>query len=138
MGHTPVTDRKLVLFDGECNVCNGSVLFIIDRDPEERFVFAQLKSELAQRTLRERGLSDPTLDSIVLIDGERVYTHSSAALQIARHLSGPWPFAAVLFAVPKRLRDLAYRAFAARRYRWFGKAEQCRVPTAELRRRFVA
>src|SRR5688500_18345168 len=103
--------KTLVLFDGECNVCNASVLFIIDHDPNERFVFAPLASELGQESMKSRGLVDPTLDSIVVIDGPRVHTHSTAVLYVARHLSGPWPALAALLAVPKRFRDAAYRAF---------------------------
>lgn len=130
--------KTLVLFDGECNVCNASVLFIIDHDPKERFVFAPLSSELGQQSLKARGLVDPTLDSIVVIDGPRAHTHSSAVLHVARHLSGPWPAFVALLAVPKRVRDRAYRAFAKRRIAWFGKADQCRVPTPALKQRFLA
>ncbi len=130
--------KTLVLFDGECNVCNASVLFIIDRDPKERFVFAPLASELGQHSMKTRGLVDPSLDSIVVIDGDRVHTHSNALLQVARHLSGPWPAFVALLAVPKRLRDRAYRAFAKRRIAWFGRPTQCRVPTPALRTRFLA
>lgn len=131
--------QQLVLFDGTCNFCNGTVLFIIDRDPKERFVFAPLSSEVGQRTLAERGLVDPSLDSIVLVDQERVYTHSTAALRIALRLGLLWSIIAGLgLLVPKFVRDALYRAFAKRRYAWFGKTEQCRVPTPELRRRFLA
>ncbi len=130
--------KTLVLFDGECNVCNTTVLFIIDHDPNERFVFAQLASELGQHSLASRGLVDPSLDSIVVIDGPRVHTHSNAILFVARHLSGAWPALAALLAIPKPLRDLAYRAFAKRRIAWFGQRDQCRVPTPALRQRFLA
>lgn len=139
MATSAVPEGKiLVLFDGVCNVCNASVLFIIDRDPEERFVFAPLSSDLAKASLRDRGWDDPSLDSIVVIDGEQVHTHSSAALYIARHMSGLWPMLSALLAMPRPLRDVAYRAFAKRRYALFGKSEQCRIPTPELRRRFLA
>ncbi len=130
--------KTLVLFDGECNVCNASVLFIIDHDPNGRFVFAPLASELGQQSMKARGLVDPGLDSIVVIDGPSVHTHSSAVLFVARHLSGPWPALGALLLVPKGLRDAAYRAFAKRRITWFGKAAQCRVPTPALRERFLA
>ena len=136
--NTVPAGKTLVLFDGECNVCNATVMFIIDRDPAERFAFAPLASELGQSTLKARGLVDPTLDSIVVVDGERVYTHSAAPLFITRHLGAAWPVLAGLLAIPKPLRDAAYRAFAKRRIAWFGKQDQCRVPTPELRRRFLA
>jgi predicted DCC family thiol-disulfide oxidoreductase YuxK len=131
--------RSLVLFDGVCNVCNHAVLFVIDRDPNERFVFAPLSSALGERTLREHGITPGSLDSIVLVEGGRAYTHSDAALRIAAGLARPWSWLSALGRlVPRALRDLAYRAFAARRYRWFGRQESCRVPTPELRRRFLA
>jgi predicted DCC family thiol-disulfide oxidoreductase YuxK len=128
--------RLLLLFDGVCNFCNDSVLWVIDRDPTERFQFASLQSELGQRLVRERGL--PTeVSTIVLIEGERHYVRSAAALRVARHLRLPWPLLYALIAVPRALRDAAYDFFAARRYVWFGKSESCRVPTPALRRRFV-
>lgn len=128
----------LLLFDGECTFCNGAVLFIIDRDPNERFVFAPLSSQLGQRTLREHGLTDPSIDSLVLIENGRAYTHSDASLRVARHLSGGWPLFASLLIVPRPLRNALYRAFAKRRYALFGREEVCRVPTPALRKRFVA
>lgn len=138
MGHPRDIGQKLILFDGTCNVCNSTVLFIIDHDPGERFVFAPLDSDLGRAELALAGLDANALDSVVLIDGERAFTHSSAGLEIARHLSGPWPALRVLTLVPRPLRDAAYRAFAQRRYRWFGRGEQCRVPSPALLRRFVA
>jgi predicted DCC family thiol-disulfide oxidoreductase YuxK len=142
-GHEPMNDvpanKRLVLFDGTCNFCNASVLFIIDRDPGEQFVFAPLESELGQRLLAERGPLPPGTDSLVLVEGDHLLTHSSAALGIARRLSAPWSWLGYLATmVPRFIRDAAYRAFAKRRYRWFGKQDSCRVPTPELRRRFLA
>jgi predicted DCC family thiol-disulfide oxidoreductase YuxK len=130
--------KSLVLFDGVCNVCNAAVLFVVDRDPMERFVFAPLSSPLGESTLRAQGLEPGTLDSIVLVEGGRAFTHSDAALRIARQLTFPWSLLGLFAIVPRALRDWLYRAFAARRYGWFGKSDSCRVPTPALRRRFVA
>ena len=131
--------KRLVLFDGECNVCNGAVLFIIDRDLREEFLFAPLASDVGRRALAAHGLVDPTLDSLVLVEEGRAVTHSTAALRIMRRLSGLWPWLApLLLLVPRCARDAVYRAFARRRYGWFGKTDHCRVPTPELRRRFLA
>ena len=136
-----IEDKTLMLFDGVCNFCNGAVLFFIDRDPHERLVFASLQSELGQATLRAHGLpADPTLGSkatMVVIEGGRVYQRSTAALRVARLLRWPWPLLYAAVLVPRFLRDWAYDTFAARRY-WFGRSDQCRIPTPELRRRFVA
>lgn len=135
----PPAAPHLVLFDGHCNFCNGAVLFIIDRDPRERFVFAPLQSEIGQAKLRDAGLDDPSFDSMVLVEGERVYVRSTAALRIALRLRGLWPLLGALgLLFPRFFRDAVYGAFAKRRYALFGKTDQCRVPTPELKRRFLA
>jgi predicted DCC family thiol-disulfide oxidoreductase YuxK len=141
--------KSLLLFDGACNFCNGAVLFVIDRDPREHFVFAPLQSELGRQTLRAHGLDamlaprghagEPGLEddaTLVLIEEGRVYVRSAAALRVALRLRWPWPLLSIGWLVPRFLRDWAYAAFAARRY-WFGQSDSCRVPTPELRRRFV-
>jgi predicted DCC family thiol-disulfide oxidoreductase YuxK len=131
--------KRIVLFDGLCNFCNATVLFIIDRDPKEHFAFAPLQSELGQELLRVRGFTDLTPETVVLVDGDRVFTRSTAGLRIALGMGSLWPVLGALgYLIPRPLRDLAYRAFAKRRYRWFGKSDTCRVPTPELRRRFLA
>jgi len=127
----------LLLFDGVCNLCNASVQFIIDRDPQARFRFAALQSDVGRALAAECGIDADALDSIVLVEDGRCYTHSSAALHVARRLSGGWPLLAALTVVPRPLRDLVYGFIAARRYRWFGKEETCRIPTPELRARFL-
>ncbi len=128
--------KSLLLFDGVCNVCNATVLFIVDRDPHEHFQFASLQSELGQRTLREHGLPFE-LNTVVLIEGGKAYVRSDAPLRVVRKLRWPWPLLAVFTLLPRVLRDAAYRYFAGHRYSWFGKSEQCRIPTPELRRRML-
>lgn len=130
--------KRLVLFDGVCNVCNTLILFIIDRDPREQFVFAPLSSELGRSMLRKHGLATPELDSVVLVEGDRAYSHSTAILRILGRLQAPWKLLWAAFVLPGFVRDWAYRYFARHRYAWFGKTDQCRVPTPELRRRFLA
>jgi len=131
--------HPIVLFDGVCNVCDQAVLFIVDRDRRQRFRFASIQSPTGARLLAAHGLSGlaQVVSTMVLIEGERVYTHSAAALRIARQLDGAWPLLSLFWLVPGPLRDLAYRYFAAHRYRWFGQLEACRVPTPELRSRFL-
>ncbi|HEY6880767.1 MAG TPA: DCC1-like thiol-disulfide oxidoreductase family protein [Polyangiales bacterium] len=133
----PTEQKSLLLFDGVCNVCNAAVLFVVDRDPQERFQFASLQSELGQRLLREHGL-DPAIQSVVLIEDGRACLYSSAALHVAKRLRWPWPLLYALVLIPRAVRDVAYRYFASHRYAWFGKSEQCRIPTPELRRRMLA
>jgi predicted DCC family thiol-disulfide oxidoreductase YuxK len=131
-------DHPIVLFDGVCNLCNASVNFLIDRDPSSTLRFASLQSDAARDLLMQFGptpLGDP--DSMLLIEGGRTYERSTAALRIVRHLSGAWRILGVLLVIPRPLRDAVYRLVAANRYRWFGKSDVCRVPTPELRARFL-
>jgi predicted DCC family thiol-disulfide oxidoreductase YuxK len=123
----------VVLFDGVCNLCSGTVRFVIARDPQARFRFAPLGSVAAVRLLHEAGVSredslSPGADSIVLIEGGRVYVRSAAALRIARSLRFPWPMAYALILVPRALRDYAYDVVARRRLQWFGERDTCLVP----------
>ena len=131
---------RVVLFDGVCNVCNSTVNFIIDRDPKGRFRFASLQSPEGRALAEPHGIASgaemPT--TMALIEGNRAYTDSTAALRIARLLRAPWPLFYVAIIVPRALRDVAYRFFAARRYKWFGRSESCRVPTPEIRGRFLS
>ena len=129
--------HPILLFDGVCNLCNGSVQFIIRRDPEARFRFASLQSEVGQRYLDELRIDRQAIDSLILIEGGRWYKESDGALRIARHLPGPWKALAVFRWIPRPLRDWAYRLIARNRYRWFGKQESCWLPTPELRARFL-
>lgn len=129
--------KSLVLFDGVCNVCNAAVLFVLDRDPREQFLFASLQSDLGQQVLRDHHIS-PTTDSVILVEEGRAYSCSTAALRIAKNLRWPWPIFYYLFTpLPRALRDAAYQYFARHRYAWFGKSDQCRIPTPELRRRML-
>jgi predicted DCC family thiol-disulfide oxidoreductase YuxK len=114
---------SIVLFDGVCNLCSRSVAFIIRHDPRGRFHFASLQSEPGRAIVQEHGRNPEDLDSILLLESERLYDRSSAALRIARRLSWPWPLASVLVLAPRPLRDLVYRWIARNRYRWFGKMD---------------
>ena len=127
----------VVLFDGICNLCNGSVRFVIERDPHKHFQFAPLQSETATTLIGRT--ADPLAmpDSIVLVDDGRLYVRSTAALRIARRLRFPWPLLWVFMVVPRPLRDWVYDVIARHRYGWFGKRDTCMVPTKEIRDRFL-
>jgi len=132
-------DRAIVLFDGVCNFCNGSIRFIIARDRNSYFRFAPLQSELARQLLAEHKLQSNSMDSMVVIEGDRVWSRSTASLRIARRLRFPWPLLYYLFiAIPPILRDAIYDAFARRRYRWFGRTDSCPLPPASISARFLA
>ena len=131
-------DRTVVLFDGVCNLCNGFVTFLIDRDPGEKLVFAALQSEAGRRLLTSAGLPEDSLQSVVVIEAGKALTRSTAALRILRRLGGIWSLLALPgLAVPRPLRDYVYDWIARKRYGWFGRQELCRIPTPELRRRFL-
>lgn len=137
LGAASSEPELLILFDGVCNFCNDAVNFVIDRDPQGRFRFAALQSELGQRLVREHDLSSELLSS-VLVERGRAYTRSTGALRAAKYLRFPWSLLSVFLLVPRFVRDAAYDWFAARRYRFFGQSDSCRVPTPELRRRFLS
>jgi predicted DCC family thiol-disulfide oxidoreductase YuxK len=133
---TNTADSPLILFDGVCNLCNGAVQFVIKRDKSEKFRFAALQSALGQNYLHQLGVKQDT-STIILVKNNKVFDRSSAALEIARDLSGLWP---VLFAfkiIPRFLRDGVYNFIARRRYRWFGRKDECMIPTPELKARFL-
>jgi predicted DCC family thiol-disulfide oxidoreductase YuxK len=130
----------VILFDGHCNLCSGSVRFLIRRDPHARFRFASLQGEAARRLCMEAGAplhAATKPDSIVLIADGRALERSEAALAIAAYLGFPWRLFAFLRIVPRPIRDAAYRFVARNRDRWFGRTDACMVPTPELRARFI-
>jgi predicted DCC family thiol-disulfide oxidoreductase YuxK len=131
--------EAVVLFDGVCNLCNSSVNFIIDRDRHRYFHFAALQSDAGIELLRKHGRTPPPgdPDSIILVENGRVYERSTAALRIARKLRGAWKILYAGIIVPRPLRDVVYKWIARNRYRWFGKKDSCRMPTPELKDRFL-
>ncbi len=129
--------QRLVLFDGVCVFCSFWVRFLIRRDPEKRFRFAPLQSEMGRRILKKIGLPADELNTMVFLEGERPFLRSSAALRIARNMRGLWPALYVFIVVPPPLRDFLYGLVAKSRYRLFGKMEFCMVPTPDLKERFL-
>ncbi len=128
---------KIVLFDGVCNFCNRAVNFIIRHDRDGEFRFAPLQSTIGSELRVEYGIGDD-IDSIVLIEDRKAFTHSDAALRIARGLGGIWSVGYAFVIVPKVVRDWFYRLFAKYRYSLFGKRDVCMMPTPEVRGRFLA
>jgi predicted DCC family thiol-disulfide oxidoreductase YuxK len=127
----------LVLFDGVCNWCNAWVNFAIAHDPDGQFKFGTLQSEQAQRILRDLDLPATDYQTFLLLEGCCVYTKSTAALRVLRHLSWWWPLYYLCVLVPTPFRDVVYDFVARHRYRWRGRAATCRLPTPEERDRFV-
>ncbi|MEZ4323382.1 MAG: DCC1-like thiol-disulfide oxidoreductase family protein [Myxococcota bacterium] len=131
---------RLVLFDGDCAVCDRTVQFLLDRDPEGRLSYAPLQGPTGQAVLG-RHPELRALDTLVFVEqepsGERVTVHSHAVFSMLRALPGPWAHVGRLAWLPRPLTDLGYRTFAALRYRVFGKVDACRVPKPEEVARFL-
>jgi predicted DCC family thiol-disulfide oxidoreductase YuxK len=130
--------QPLYFFDGYCVLCSRFVAFCLKRDPEGRLKFASAQSGIGNRVLSDLGLPNDTLDwTILLLEGDRVYTRSTAALRAVRHLEGPARWLYPLILVPKILRDPIYDMIARNRIRWFGRRESCLVPSPQTRDRFI-
>ncbi len=134
----PDNETYILLFDGVCNLCNGTVQFVIKRDVRKRFRFAALQSASGQALLQELGLPAQHFDTIVLIHGDKYYVKSTAALRVLKELGGLWKLCYVLIIIPRPIRDFTYDMVAKTRYHLFGKRETCMVPTPEIKDRFLA
>lgn len=133
-----VCSHPVLLFDGVCNLCNGSVQFIIRRDPEARIRFAALQSNAARSLLASIGVQPESLpDSMVLVENGTMFTRSTAVLRVVKQLRFPWPLLYVLVIIPPPLRNWMYDIIARRRYRWFGRQDACMMPTPGLQARFL-
>lgn len=129
-------NTQLILFDGVCNFCNSSINFIIDHDPEKRFKFAPLQSDLGQSILKQFNKNTDDFDSVILLKNNQLFQKSDAAIEITKHLSGAWKYLAVFGVLPTFFLNFFYDIIAKNRYQIFGKSETCRMPTPELRERF--
>ena len=133
------TTTKIILFDGVCNLCNGAVQFVIERDKNDVFRFAALQSEIGQKLVNERGIDTETVDSIILIEPNvAYYTKSTAALKIAEDLNGLWSTLSIFLWVPEGIRNIVYDFIAKNRYKWYGKKQECMIPTPELKAKFLS
>ena len=128
---------SIILFDGVCNLCSGSVQFIIARDANKVFRFASLQSEIGKQLLIQHQLPTTDFNTIVFIENNKVYTKSSAALRIARKLDGFWYLLYAFILVPSFIRNAVYDYIGRNRYRFWGKKEECWLPTAEMKSRFL-
>lgn len=126
----------IILFDGECNFCDKSVLFIIKRDKQAYFSFASLNSKIGKQLLKKYNVPKE-VNSLIVIEDGHIFTKSSAVLQICRHLSDGWKFFTIFSFLPKRVRDSLYEFIAKNRYKWFGKNDSCILPTPDVRNRFL-
>lgn len=129
--------QYILLFDGECHLCDGTVQFVLDRDKDERFHFCSLQSERGQAYLKQFELPTDVFDSFVLIEKDRYFLRSTAVLRLCMRMRFPWTLLSVFLIVPSFIRDFFYRIVAKNRYRWFGKLDSCRLPDPKFRSRFL-
>ncbi|PSQ54745.1 thiol-disulfide oxidoreductase DCC [Halobacteriales archaeon SW_8_68_21] len=137
MGEDIPDDAAVVLFDGVCNLCSGFVQFVYPRDPEGKYRFASLQSEVGQALLAEHDLPTDELESIVLIEDGESYVKSTAVIQIATGLGGRYRLFSPFRHVPASVRDRVYDFVADHRYRWFGKKDRCMLPSGDVESRFL-
>jgi predicted DCC family thiol-disulfide oxidoreductase YuxK len=128
--------NSVVLFDGVCNLCSRSIQFIIKHDKKKQFRFASLQSSFGQKIMKQFDLPINELNSFILLQGNNIYTKSTGALKILKSLNGLLPLNYGFIIVPKFLRDAVYNFIAKHRYKWFGKKEECWIPTPELQQLF--
>lgn len=133
----PVQQQAVILFDGVCNFCNGTVNFLLRQDKKMRFRFAALQSEAGQALLAQYGLSKENLDTFILLDNGKVYRRSTAALRVGNNLPWYWQWTQVFRIVPPFIRDGVYNFIARNRYKWFGKKATCMLPTPGMQSRFL-
>lgn len=129
--------QPIILFDGLCNLCDGAVQFVIKHDTDEKFLFASLQSENGQKLLKQFNLPLKNFNSFVLLQNNKIYSKSTAALFVAKQLNGAIKFIYLFIIVPAFIRDSVYNWISKRRYKWFGKKEACIIPTPELKARFL-
>jgi predicted DCC family thiol-disulfide oxidoreductase YuxK len=132
------TNKKIILFDGVCNLCNSAVQFIIKHDKKDVFRFVPLQSKLGQEILTYIGIDSKNIDSIVLYEPEVAYYYKSdAILQIAKSLNALYSLGIIFKIIPTGIRNHLYDYIARNRYKWYGKKESCMIPTPELKIKFL-
>lgn len=131
-------DKKIILFDGVCNLCNDSVLKVIKHDKSDAFVFTSLQSDIGQQIIKHIGIDTSKTDSIILYEPNISYdVKSTAALKIMKEFGGFWSLMQVFWIFPGPIRNVVYDYIAKNRYKWFGKKESCMIPTPELKAKFL-
>ena len=134
-----MTDKEhsIILFDGVCKFCHASVQFVIKRDTNNRFLFCPIQSDTGQDLLAQHGLKNAGLTSMILLENEKAYRKSSAALRIAKQIRMPWPLLFMFIVIPAIIRDAVYDFIGNHRYQWFGKHDRCWIPDNESRSKFL-
>ena len=130
--------KQLVLFDGVCNLCDASVQYIIKHDKNDIFLFTALQSDVGQQIIKEFNIDTNKIDSIILYSNEHGISYkSTAALKIASKLGFPRNLLSVFWIIPAIIRNWIYDYIAKNRYKWYGKKEECMIPTPDLKSKFL-
>ena len=130
-------DQPVILFDGVCNFCNAIINFIIRQDKKRIFLYATLQSNAGKRILEESKFPTDIFESFLLLDKGKLYSKSAASLRLYNYLPWYWKWTQLFWIFPKFIRDWVYDIIAKNRYKWFGKREECMVPSSELKERFL-
>ncbi|MDZ4840455.1 MAG: DCC1-like thiol-disulfide oxidoreductase family protein [Bacteroidota bacterium] len=130
-------NKPILLFDGVCKLCQSEVQFIIKNDPFGKIAMASLQSNAGKQLLDKYRFQDPKMSTMVLIDEGKIYIKSEAALRVAKYLKSPWSLLKYLSIIPLFIRNYVYDLVSKNRYNWFGKHNECWLPTPELMGRFI-
>ncbi|MGQ2985325.1 thiol-disulfide oxidoreductase DCC family protein [Flavobacterium sp.] len=131
-------DKKIILFDGICNLCDATVQFIIKRDKKDIFRFVALQSDLGLQIIKHIGIDTSKTDSIILYEpGHAYYYKAEAAIKIAKQLGGIFPMMGTFSILPSWLSNKVYDYIAKNRYKWYGKKDECMIPTYEMKAKFL-
>ncbi|MFL0352663.1 thiol-disulfide oxidoreductase DCC family protein [Xanthomarina sp. GH4-25] len=131
-------NKQLILFDGVCNLCNASVQYVIKHDKNNEFMFAPLQGETGKKIINHYKIDTSKIDSIILYTNtNKIYFKSTAALKIASKLGFPTNLLRVFLIVPAFIRNWVYNYIAKNRYKWYGKQNECMIPTENLKAKFL-
>jgi len=132
-----MTQKPVILFDGVCNFCSSITNFIIRQDKKKVFLFATLQSNAGKKLLEQHKINWQRSDSFIVVEKDRAWQKSNAALRLYNKLPWYWKWTQLFWIFPRFIRDGVYNIIAKNRYSWFGKKDECMVPTPELRERFL-
>ena len=131
-------DKKIILFDGICNLCDNSVQFIIKHDKKDIFRFVSLQSELGKNISKHIGIKNNQIDSIILYQpGIAYFIKADAAFKILKELNSNYRFLLLFSFIPSFIKNSIYDYIATNRYKWYGKKESCLIPSRELESKFL-
>lgn len=131
-------DKKIILFDGVCNLCDSTVQFLIKNDKKDVFRFTAIQSEVGQKIISKLGIDTTKTDSIILYEPGRAYCFKAeAALKIAKELGSIYSIISWFSILPKGFTNFVYDYIAKNRYKWYGKKDACMIPTPELKAKFL-